>query len=90
MCLGIPGKIVEIWEENGTKMARVEFPGETRKVCLAYLPDLQVGDYVVAHAGFALTRLDEESALVTLKMMAEYGVIEDTLPGSAAVTGGAQ
>jgi len=76
MCLGIPGRIVEIWdEESGARMARVDFAGEARRVCLAYLPDLGVGDYTIAHAGFALTRIDEASALATLATMADYGVL---------------
>lgn len=78
MCLGIPGKIVEIWEEGGTRMAHADFAGEIKRVCLAYLPDLQVGDYTIMHAGFALTRLDEEAALDTLDMMREFDVIAAT------------
>jgi hydrogenase expression/formation protein HypC len=78
MCLGIPGRIVEIWDEpSGARMARVEFPGEVRRLCLAYLPDLAIGDYTIAHAGFALSLIDEESALATLATMAEYGVFGD-------------
>lgn len=75
MCLGIPGRIAEVWDENGAKMARVEFPSETKKVCLAYLPDLQVGDYTIIHAGFALTKLDEETARNTLELMTQYDVL---------------
>ncbi len=58
-------------------MARVEFPGEVKRLCLAYLPDLQVGEYTIAHAGFALSRIDEDSARLTLATMAEYGVFGD-------------
>jgi len=81
MCLGIPGKIVEIWEESGTRMATVDFGGTTKKVCLAYLPDLQIGEYTIVHAGFALNRLDEESANNTLNMFAELGILEEELAG---------
>jgi hydrogenase expression/formation protein HypC len=81
MCLGIPGKIIEIWEESGTRMATVDFGGTTKKVCLAYLPDLDIGEYTIVHAGFALTRLDEESANNTLKMFADMGVLEVELGG---------
>jgi hydrogenase expression/formation protein HypC len=81
MCLGIPGKIIEIWEESGTRMATVDFGGTTKKVCLAYLPDLDIGEYTIVHAGFALTRLDEESANNTLKMFADMGVLEAELAG---------
>jgi hydrogenase expression/formation protein HypC len=76
MCLGIPGKIVEVWEEGGTVMAHADFAGEMRKVCLAYLPDLKVGDYTLVHAGFALTRLDEREALATLDLMREYAILD--------------
>ncbi|BBZ05272.1 hydrogenase assembly protein HypC [Mycolicibacterium chitae] len=75
MCLGIPGRITEIWDEaTGARMARVAFPGEEKLACLAYLPDLQVGDYTILHAGFALTKIDEDTARVTIATMTEYGV----------------
>ncbi|HYO01943.1 MAG TPA: HypC/HybG/HupF family hydrogenase formation chaperone [Mycobacterium sp.] len=81
MCLGIPGKIIKIWDESGTRMATVDFGGTTKKVCLAYLPDLQIGEYTIVHAGFALNRLDEESANNTLKMFADLGFLEEELAG---------
>lgn len=81
MCLGIPGKIMKIWEESGTRMATVDFGGTTKKVCLAYLPDLEIGEYTIVHAGFALTRLDEESANNTLRMFSDMGVLEAELAG---------
>jgi hydrogenase expression/formation protein HypC len=85
MCLGIPGRVAEIWDaESGARMARVEFPGEERTLCLAYLPDLQVGDYTIAHAGFALTRIDEDTARITIATMTEYGVF-DEVPGDPAM-----
>ena len=75
MCLGVPGKIVEVWTaDSGAPMARVEFPEETKAVCLAYLPELGIGDWTIIHAGFALTRIDEESAMATTATMREYGV----------------
>ena len=67
MCLGIPGKVIDIWEEAGTRMSTVEFGGTTKTVCLAYLPDMAVGEYTIVHAGFAITRLDEASAHETLR-----------------------
>lgn len=81
MCLGIPGKVIEIWDEAGTRMSTVEFGGTTKTVCLAYLPDMQVGEYTIVHAGFAITRLDEVSANETLQMFADLGVLEDELAG---------
>ncbi len=81
MCLGIPGKVIEIWDEAGTRMSTVEFGGTTKTVCLAYLPDMQVGEYTIVHAGFAIARLDEASANETLQMFADLGVLEDELAG---------
>ena len=73
--------MIEIWEEAGTRMSTVEFGGTTKTVCLAYLPDMQVGEYTIVHAGFAITRLDEASANETLQMFADLGVLDDELAG---------
>jgi len=72
MCLGIPGKIISI-EDNplGVRMGKVSFGGIVKEVCLAYTPEAEVGDYVVVHVGFAISRLDEEEAQQTLEMLAE-------------------
>jgi len=83
MCLGIPGRIMEIRHERHTTMATVDFGGVTKDVCLAYLPDVEVGEYTIVHAGFAITRLDEESALQTLAMIGELGIIEELGPTEA-------
>jgi len=69
MCLALPGKVVEIREEDGSRMARVDFGGTVRDVCLDYVPDMKVGDYAVVHLGFALDRLDETSALEALELL---------------------
>ena len=63
MCLGIPGQVIEI-EENplGMTQGKVSFGGITKQVCLAYVPDAEVGDYVVVHVGFAISKIDEEEA----------------------------
>ena len=82
MCLGIPGKVIKIWEEAGTRMACVDFGGTTKTVCLAYLPDMQIGEYTIVHAGFAIARLDEESANETLQMFKDLGVLEEELGGT--------
>lgn len=89
MCLGIPGKVIRIWEEAGTRMSTVDFGGATKTVCLAYLPDMQIGEYTIVHAGFAITRLDEESARETLAMFAELGILDEELgqPDPAAQEG---
>ena len=70
MCLAVPGKVLDIWEKDGTPMASVDFGGVVKEVCLEYVPDLQVGEYAIVHVGFALQRLDEESALETLELFA--------------------
>ena len=84
MCLGVPGKVTEIWEDRGTRMATVDFGGVTKSVCLAYVPDVVVGDYTIVHAGFAITKLDEASALETLQLFAELGLLDGELGEGAA------
>ncbi|MEE6140218.1 HypC/HybG/HupF family hydrogenase formation chaperone [Mycobacterium sp. 050128] len=79
MCLGIPGRITEIWDAaDGGRFASVAYGDQVKKACLAYLPDLAVDDYTIVHAGFALTRIDEQSAQLMLATMREYGVFGDT------------
>jgi hydrogenase expression/formation protein HypC len=63
MCLAIPGKVIEIVEEAGLKMGRVDYAGTVNKVCLEYVPDIQIGQYTVVHAGFALSIIDETEAI---------------------------
>ena len=75
MCLGIPGKVLEISEETGIRMGKVDFGGIVKEVCLAYLPEIQVGDYAIVHVGFAITQLDEASAQETLALFQQLGVI---------------
>lgn len=77
MCLAVPGKVLEIEERDGTKMAVVDFGGVVKDVCLEYLPDLQVGEYAIVHVGFALQRLDEESARQTLALFGNLGLLEE-------------
>lgn len=90
MCLGIPGRIVELHEDRGTPMATVDFGGVTKEVCLVYVPEAEVGTYTIVHAGFAIAGVDEASALETLAMVAEMGRIEGELgiagTGDAAVS----
>ncbi len=71
MCLAIPGKVVEIREQEGLLMARVQFGGVTREACLDYVPETRVGDYVLVHVGFAISRVDEEEARRTYEALAE-------------------
>jgi len=62
MCLGIPGKVVETFQKDDLPMGKVEFGGIVKETCLAYVPEVQVGDYVIVHVGFAISRLDEAEA----------------------------
>jgi len=75
MCLAIPGQIVSIDETGFMPMARVDFGGVVRQVCLAYVAGAQAGDYVIVHTGFAISRLDEEEARETLRLLAEAGLM---------------
>ncbi len=85
MCLAIPGKVVEIAEENGLRMGRVDFGGVVKRVCLDYVPDVEVGDYTIVHVGFALSRIDEAEAVRTLEVFRQMGVLEAELAdGDAA------
>lgn len=75
MCLAVPGRVLEIDERAGLlRMGRVDFGGIVREVCLAYVPEVQVGDYVIVHTGFAIQRLDEEEARETLRLLHEVGL----------------
>jgi hydrogenase expression/formation protein HypC len=85
MCLGVPGKVIKI-EENplGMSMGRVDFAGITKDVCLAYVPEVQLGDYVIVHVGFAISVVDEEEAMQVfeyLKEMDELAELEIQQPG---------
>ncbi|WP_370326119.1 HypC/HybG/HupF family hydrogenase formation chaperone [Euzebya sp.] len=84
MCLGIPGRIIEIGESDGARMGRVDFDGIVKEVCLEYLPELEVGDYTIVHVGFAITKLDEDSAMETLALMRRQGVLAEELDPAAA------
>ena len=77
MCLGIPGKIVSVRDDPFLRMGTVDFDGVTREVCLAYVPEADVGDYVIVHVGFAINRLDEAEAQATLRLLRELGSVED-------------
>jgi hydrogenase expression/formation protein HypC len=79
MCLGVPGRIDSIRDDRGTPMATVDFGGIRKEVCLAYLPDAEVGEYTLVHVGFAITRIDEESAMETLELIRAIGNLAEEL-----------
>jgi hydrogenase expression/formation protein HypC len=73
MCLAIPGRILELFQDRGLRMARVDFGGAVRKACLEHVPEAGVGDYVLVHVGFALSRIDPEEAERTYRLLEELG-----------------
>lgn len=77
MCLAIPGKVVEIYTHEGMRSARVQFGGVTREACLDYVPETQLGDYVLVHVGFAISRVDEEEARRTWEALASIGQLAE-------------
>jgi hydrogenase expression/formation protein HypC len=77
MCLAVPGRVVEITGEGELRMGKVDFSGVQRQACLAYVPEVQLGDYVLVHVGFAISRIDEEQAMETLAALREIGELSD-------------
>jgi hydrogenase expression/formation protein HypC len=79
MCLGVPGKIIEIYESGGLMMGKIDFGGVTREACLAYVPEAQLGDYTIIHVGFALNIISEEEAQETLQLLREISELDAEL-----------
>jgi hydrogenase expression/formation protein HypC len=79
MCLGVPGKITEIYENAGMSMGRIDFGGVTREVCLAYVPEARVGDYAMIHVGFALNLMSETEANESLDLLRQIADVEAEL-----------
>ena len=77
MCLAIPGKVVETFDQRGMHMAKVQFGGIVREACLQYVPQAVAGDYVVVHVGFAISKLDEEEAARTYRLLEEMGQLSE-------------
>lgn len=77
MCLGIPGKVVEVYREHDLLMGKVDFGGVLKRVCLEYVPQIAVGEYALVHVGFALTRLDADEAARVFALLAEAGAADE-------------
>lgn len=77
MCLAVPGKILDADIQNGSRLGRVQFGGITRQVNLDFVPEAEVGDYVIVHVGFAISRVDAEEAQRTYQLLAEMGALEE-------------
>jgi hydrogenase expression/formation protein HypC len=84
MCLAIPGKVLDLEQDGESRLARVEFGGITRKVSLDLVPEAGVGDYVIVHVGFAISKLDEEEAHRTLELLEQMSALQDDEPAEAA------
>ncbi len=69
MCLGIPAKVIELYEANDMKMAKVDFGGVIKEACMEYLPEVKLGDYTIIHVGFGLSILDEKEAFETMALL---------------------
>ncbi|MFH2104295.1 MAG: HypC/HybG/HupF family hydrogenase formation chaperone [Chloroflexota bacterium] len=69
MCLGIPARVLELYETNGMKMAKVDFGGAVKEACMEYLPEVKIGDYTLIHVGFGLSIIDEQEAMETLELL---------------------
>ncbi len=85
MCLGIPGKVIEISGEGFMRTGKIDFDGIVKEVSLAYVPEIEVGDYAIVHVGFAITQLDEESAQETLALLRRLDVVDEELDPEVAL-----
>ena len=77
MCLGVPGKVVETYREHGVLMGKVDFGGVRKAACLEHVPEVAVGEYVLVHVGFALSRLDEAEAQRVFALLTELGQLDE-------------
>lgn len=77
MCLGVPGKILDCFESQGLRMARIQFGGIVREACLECVPEARAGDFVLVHVGFAISRMDEEEAARAYRLLEELGELKE-------------
>jgi hydrogenase expression/formation protein HypC len=79
MCLGVPGKIVELFSASGLRMGKIDFGGALREACLEYVPEAVLGDYVLIHVGFAISRLSPEEAQSSLETLRQIADLDEEL-----------
>jgi hydrogenase expression/formation protein HypC len=79
MCLAIPGKVIDAFDRRGMRMAKVQFGGVMREACLEYVPETKVGDYVLVHVGFAISKVDEEEAQRTYQALEEMDQLTELM-----------
>lgn len=87
MCLAIPGKVVDIQEEHGLRAGRIQFGGIFRQASLDFVPEAQIGDYVLVHVGFAIARVDADEAHRTYELLEQMGALEDELAPEPPIHG---
>ena len=85
MCLAIPGRVEEITSDGVIRMGRVNFGGVVKRVCLDYVPEVEVGDYTIVHVGFAISKIDEQTAQETLDAFRAMGVLDEELASEEEV-----
>ncbi|MGD0962486.1 MAG: HypC/HybG/HupF family hydrogenase formation chaperone [Candidatus Acidiferrales bacterium] len=85
MCLAIPGKIISSDVTNGIRVGRVQFGGITRETCLDFVPEASVGDYVIVHVGFAISRVDREEAERSYELLESMGLLKGELESDLEV-----
>ncbi len=77
MCLGVPGKVIELYDKNGMKMAKIDFGGVIKEACMEYLPEVKIGDYTIIHVGFGLSILDEKEAMETMDLLKQVDALDE-------------
>jgi hydrogenase expression/formation protein HypC len=77
MCLGIPGKVVDVYREHDVLMGKVDFSGVCKRVCLEHVPQVQPGEYVLVHVGFALSRIDETEARRVFEFLEQMNQLDE-------------
>jgi hydrogenase expression/formation protein HypC len=88
MCLAIPGKVVNTYDQRGLRMAKVQFGGIVREACLEYVPETQIGEYVLVHVGFAISRVDEAEAERTYQALKDLDQLTELESPVVEETGG--
>lgn len=83
MCLGIPGEVVETYTENDMRMGKIDFGGVLKRVCMEHVSDVQQGDYVIVHVGFALSKIDVEEARQVFAFLERMNELEELNEGAA-------
>ncbi len=80
MCLAVPGKLTDIYEKDSLRMAKIDFGGVIREICLAYTPEAKIGDYALVHVGFAISLMDETEAQETLQLLKQVSEADHEAP----------